>query len=86
VRILDNRCSLSYNTFISLMTDDKHKFKQIFKDLSDGNFMNEMQVVNLRQLTSHLEELYLQNEELQNRVRVMELELEWQQDYFNEQN
>ncbi len=63
-----------------------YKFNQIFKDLSDGNFMNEMQVVNLRQLTSHLEELYLQNEELQNRVRVMELELEWQQDYFNEQN
>ena len=68
------------------MTDDKHKFKQIVKGVSDGNFMNEMQVVNLRQLTSHLEELYLQNEELQNRVRMMELELEWQQDYFNEQN
>ena len=68
------------------MTEDKHKFKQIFKDLSDGNFMNEMKVVNLQQLTSHLEELYLQNEELQNRVRMIELELEWQKDYFNEQN
>jgi len=68
------------------MTEDKYKFKQIFKDLSDGNFMNEMQVVNLQHLTSHLEELYLQNEELQNRVRMIELELEYQKDYFMENN
>jgi hypothetical protein len=61
-------------------------FKKIFNDLSEGLHMFEMRDVNLQQLTSHLEELYLLNQELQERIESLEKELEHQKEYAMEQN
>jgi hypothetical protein len=61
-------------------------FKKIFNDLGEGNHMFEMRVVNLQQLTSHLEELYLQNKELKERIEALEKDIEYQKEYAMEQN
>jgi hypothetical protein len=47
-------------------------FKKIFNDLSEGDHIFEMRDVNLQQLASHLEELYLLNQELQERIEALE--------------
>jgi hypothetical protein len=61
-------------------------FKKIFNDLSEGDHIFEMRVVNLQQLTSHLEELYLQNKELKEQIEVLERQLDYQKEYAMEQN
>jgi hypothetical protein len=63
-------------------TDD---WRTIFGDLTtDGVY--EMCEINAYKLTSHLEELYLQNKELKDRVESLEKELEYQREYTMEQN
>ena len=63
-------------------TDD---WRTIFGDLTtDGVY--EMCEINAYQLTSHLEELYLQNKELKERIEALEKELEYQKEYAMEQN
>jgi cell division septum initiation protein DivIVA len=63
-------------------TDD---WRKIFGDLTtDGVY--EMGEVNIYKLTSHLEELYLQNKELKERIEALEKELEYQKEYAMEQN
>jgi hypothetical protein len=42
--------------------------------------------INAYKLTSHLEELYLQNQELKERIEALEKELEYQKEYAMEQN
>jgi hypothetical protein len=63
-------------------TDD---WRTIFGDLTtDGVY--EMCEINAYKLTSHLEELYLQNQELKERIEALEKELEYQKEYAMEQN
>jgi hypothetical protein len=42
--------------------------------------------INAYKLTSHLEELYLQNKELKEQIEYLERELEYQKEYAMEQN
>ena len=54
-----------------MMTERTDDWRTIFGDLTtDGVY--EMGEVNIYKLTSHLEELYLQNQELQERVEALE--------------
>jgi hypothetical protein len=63
-------------------TDD---WRTIFGDLTtDGVY--EMCEINAYKLTSHLEELYLQNKELKEQIEYLERELEYQKEYAMEQN
>jgi hypothetical protein len=67
------------------MTDRTDDWRTIFGDLTtDGVY--EMCEINAYKLTSHLEELYLQNQELKERIEALEKELEYQKEYAMEQN
>ena len=67
------------------MTDRTDDWRTIFGDLTtDGVY--EMCEINAYQLTSHLEELYLQNKELKEQIEYLERELEYQKEYAMEQN
>jgi cell shape-determining protein MreC len=67
------------------MTDRTDDWRTIFGDLTtDGVY--EMCEINAYKLTSHLEELYLQNQELKERIEALEKELEYQKEYATEQN
>jgi hypothetical protein len=67
------------------MTDCTDDWRTIFGDLTtDGVY--EMGEVNLYKLTSHLEELYLQNKELKERIEALEKDIEHQKEYAMEQN
>jgi cell shape-determining protein MreC len=67
------------------MTDRTDDWRTIFGDLTtDGVY--EMCEINAYQLASHLEELYLQNQELKERIEALEKELEYQKEYAMEQN
>ena len=68
------------------MTKRTDDWRTIFGDLTDSSGCYEMGKVNLYQLTSHLEELYLQNQELKERIEALEKELEYQKEYAMEQN
>jgi hypothetical protein len=61
------------------MTDRTDDWRTIFGDLTDNSGCYEIDKVNIYQLTSHLEELYL-------KIRELEQELEHQKDYAAEQN
>jgi hypothetical protein len=67
------------------MTDRTDDWRTIFGDLTtDGVY--EMCEINAYKLTSHLEELYLQNQELKEQIEYLERELEYQKEYAMEQN
>ena len=67
------------------MTDRTDDWRTIFGDLTtDGVY--EMCEINAYKLTSHLEELYLQNKELKEQIEALEKELEYQKEYAMEQN
>jgi cell division septum initiation protein DivIVA len=67
------------------MTERTDDWRTIFGDLTtDGVY--EMGEVNIYQLTSHLEELYLQNQELKERIEALEKDIEYQKEYAMEQN
>jgi cell shape-determining protein MreC len=67
------------------MTDRTDDWRTIFGDLTtDGVY--EMCEINAYKLTSHLEELYLQNQELKEQIEALEKELEYQKEYAMEQN
>jgi cell shape-determining protein MreC len=67
------------------MTERTDDWRTIFGDLTtDGVY--EMCEINAYKLTSHLEELYLQNQELKERIEALEKELEYQKEYAMEQN
>lgn len=61
------------------MTDRTDDWRTIFRDLTDNSGCYEIDKVNIYQLTSHLEELYL-------KIRELEQELEHQKEYSMEQN
>lgn len=62
-------------------------WKNIFTDLTnDSACRYEMGEVNFYQLTSHLEELYLLNADLRDRIRHLEQRLDKQEEYQQEQN
>jgi hypothetical protein len=61
------------------MTDRTDDWRTIFRDLTDNSGCYEIDKVNIYQLTSHLEELYL-------KIRELEQELEHQKEYAMEQN
>ena len=67
------------------MTERTDDWRKIFGDLTDAG-VYDMGEVNLYKLTSHLEELYLQNKELKERIEALEKELEYQKEYAMEQN
>jgi len=68
-----------------MMTERTDDWRTIFGDLTtDGVY--EMCEINAYKLTSHLEELYLLNQELQERIEALEKELEHQKEYAMEQN
>ena len=67
------------------MTDRTDDWRTIFGDLIRDDAY-EITQVNIYKLTSHLEELYLQNQELKDRVETLERELEYQKEYAMEQN
>ena len=70
---------------IHIMTDRTDDWRTIFGDLTtDGVY--EMCEINAYKLASHLEELYLQNQELKERIESLEKELEYQKEYAMEQN
>jgi hypothetical protein len=54
------------------MTDRTDDWRTIFGDLTDSSGCYEMGKVNLYQLTSHLEELYLKIEELEGKVKNLD--------------
>lgn len=54
------------------MTDRTDDWRTIFGDLTDNSGCYEIDKVNIYKLTSHLEELYLQNQELQGRIEKLE--------------
>ena len=58
----------------------------IFTDLTDDNGCYELGEVNFYQLASHLEELYLQNAELRDRIEQLERRLDKEEEYQQEQN
>jgi hypothetical protein len=67
------------------MTDRTDDWRTIFGDLTtDGVY--EMCEINAYKLTSHLEELYLQNKELKERIEALEKDIEYQKEYAMEQN
>jgi hypothetical protein len=67
------------------MIDRTDDWRTIFGDLTtDGVY--EMCEINAYKLTSHLEELYLQNKELKEQIEYLERELEYQKEYAMEQN
>jgi hypothetical protein len=67
------------------MTDRTDDWRTIFGDLTtDGVY--EMCEINAYKLTSHLEELYLQNKKLKEQIEYLERELEYQKEYAMEQN
>jgi cell shape-determining protein MreC len=67
------------------MSDRTDDWRTIFGDLTtDGVY--EMCEINAYKLASHLEELYLQNQELKERIEALEKELEYQKEYAMEQN
>jgi hypothetical protein len=67
------------------MTERTDDWRTIFGDLTtDGVY--EMCEINAYKLTSHLEELYLQNQELKERIEALEKELEYQKEYAMEQD
>jgi hypothetical protein len=67
------------------MTEPTDDWRTIFGDLTtDGVY--EMCEINAYKLTSHLEELYLQNKELKEQIEYLERELEYQKEYAMEQN
>ena len=53
------------------MTDRTDDWRTIFGDLTDSSGCYEMGKVNLYQLTSHLEELYLKIRELESDVELL---------------
>ena len=55
------------------MTDYNYtdKWRTIFTDLTDDNGCYYICKINAYQLSSHLEELYLQNQELKERIEVL---------------
>ncbi len=55
-----------------MMSDRTDDWRTIFGDLTDNSGCYEIDKVNIYQLTSHLEELYLQNKELQGRIESLE--------------
>ena len=56
------------------MTERTDDWRSIFKDLTDDSGCYEIDKVNIYQLTSHLEELYLKIEELETQLKdVQEL-------------
>ena len=57
------------------MTERTDDWRTIFGDLTDSSGCYEMGKVNLYQLTSHLEELYLQNKELWGKIEALETQL-----------
>lgn len=67
------------------MTDKTDNWRTIFGDLIRDDAYEDTQV-NIYKLTSHLEKLYLQNQELKDRVETLERELEYQKEYAMEQN
>ena len=61
------------------MTDKTDDWRTIFGDLTtDGVY--EMCEINAYKLTSHLEELYLQNKELKEQIEYLERKLEYQKE------
>jgi hypothetical protein len=62
------------------MTNRTDDWRTIFGDLTDSSGCYEMGKVNLYQLTSHLEELYLQNKELKEQIEYLERKLEYQKE------
>ena len=68
------------------MTERTDDWRTIFRDLIDNSGWYEIDKVNVYQLTSHLEELYLQNQELKEQIEYLERELEYQKEYAMEQN
>jgi cell division protein FtsB len=66
------------------MTDRTDDWRTIFGDLTtDGVY--EMCEINAYQLTAHLEELYLQNQELKERIESLEKDNELLKSYAWEQ-
>jgi hypothetical protein len=61
------------------MTDHTDKWRTIFTDLTDDSGCYEIDKVNIYQLASHLEELYLS-------IAILEKKLEKQEEYAMEQN
>ena len=57
------------------MTERTDDWRTIFGDLTDATGCYEIDKVNIYQLTSHLEELYLQNQELWKKVEELETQL-----------
>jgi hypothetical protein len=77
---------LPFNHFDKIMTDRTDDWRTIFGDLTDDGGCYEIAEVNIYKLTSHLGELYLQNQELKERIEALERELEYQKEYAMEQN
>ena len=53
------------------MTEHTDNWRTIFGDLTDDSGCYEIDKVNIYQLTSHLEELYLKIEELESDVELL---------------
>jgi len=64
------------------MTDfNPLKWREIWEQLSDGT-----ELVNQYHLTSILEDLYVENQELKSRVEALEKDMEFIKSYQQEQN
>ena len=57
------------------------KWREIWEQLNDG-----IELVKLYHLTSILEDLYVQNQELKSRVETLERDMEFIKSYQQEQN
>ena len=57
------------------MTERTDDWRTIFGDLTDDSGCYEIDKVNIYKLASHLEELYLQNQELWKKIEELEAKL-----------
>ena len=69
------------------MTDfNPLKWREIWEQLSDAGPSEPIEPVNLYHLTSILEDLYVENQELKSRVEALEKDMEFIKSYQQEQN
>ena len=62
------------------------KWREIWEQLSDSGPSEPIEPVNLYHLTSILEDLYVENQELKSRVEALEKDMEFIKSYQQEQN
>ena len=62
------------------------EWQKIWEQLSDAGPSEPIEPVNLYHLTSILEDLYVENQELKSRVETLEKDMEFIKSYQQEQN